>query len=469
MVRLRLTLALLGLVVCACSRDSRTQEPSGAAEKLLRLDAAVDGRYVRADATESIVARVRIAPEPRPERKRPAVNLALVVDTSGSMEGKAIEDAKRASMSLVDSLKDGDRLAVVSFDSSAHVLVGSAELDGDSRGEMKQKLGAMRARGTTDLESGLREGIAQVTAHSKPQGVNRIVLVGDGIPNEESAIRGLAQSARASGISITALGLGADYNEALMGAIAQISGGKFHYVEDSTKVASFLEDEVLRLDGVYARNAELEFVPGPGVSIERVVGQATSPDGKKLRLPLGDLSRGEKREIFVRLRVSDQHAGANVELCDAILRYDSPGGQRSEERVFMGAKATTDAKELALGKNSDIELGAAFADAAATTVKAIEMARAGQRPQAIELLKTMADQIERVAKLYSNKKLADEAESLRGLASDLPQPSTAQAPAPTPAMAELGAKGGPPKRPMPSPESAERLRRVHDSAIQRLQ
>src|SRR5262249_49922339 len=157
------------------------------------------------------------------------------VDTSGSMEGRAIADATTASKLLVDSLKDGDRLSVVRFDSTAEVLAASTELDGQSRTDIKKKLNALSARGTTDMEAGLRMGIAQVSAHLNPQGINRVVLLGDGIPNEESAITGLVQSARSSGISITSLGLGSDYNESLMGTIAQLSGGKFHYVEDSSK------------------------------------------------------------------------------------------------------------------------------------------------------------------------------------------------------------------------------------------
>lgn len=464
MQRLRMALALVGLLTLSCSRDSKgPEQASNAKEKLVRVEAALDARLVQADKSGISIARVRISPEPRPESQRPPVNLALVVDTSGSMQGRAIEDAKKASMQLVDSLKDGDRLAVVSFDSSATVLVESNELDSDVRHDMKQKLSAMRARGTTDMESGLREGLAQVSAHLSPQGINRIVLVGDGIPNEESAIRGIAQSARSSGVSVTALGLGADYNEALMGEIAQISGGKFHYVDDSKKVASFLDDEVLRIDGVYARNAELELVPGPGVAIEKIIGQRASVEGRRIRLPLGDLSRGEKRELFVRINVGEHHAGANVELCDAILRYDAPGGQRSEERVFLSARSTSDEKELAGETRSDIELGAAFAQAAAATVEAIELARAGQKPQAITLLKNTADEIDRIAKAHSNRKLADQAEALRGLQSDLPPPS---APTPAPAAAMDVDKRPAPKA---SPESAERLRRQHDSAMQSLQ
>jgi hypothetical protein len=195
-----------------------------------------------------------------------------------------------------------------------------------------------------------------------------------------------------------------------------------------------------------------------------VIGQHVSVDGRRVRLPLGDLSRGEKRELFVRMNVGEHKSGANVELCDAILRYDAPGGQRTEERVFLSARSTNDEKQLAEGRSSNIELGAAFAQAAAATVEAIELARAGQKPQAINLLKTTADEIDKIAKAYSSKKLADEAESLRGLQSDLPPPS---APAPSPAAAAMDFRPAP-KATM-SPESAQRLRRQHDSAMQSLQ
>jgi Ca-activated chloride channel family protein len=463
MQRLRMVLAVFGFLACACSRDSRLEQATDKQEKLVRLDAELDQRLVSTQNGVTI-ARLRIGQEPRPEGKRPRVNLALVVDTSGSMEGRPIEDARKASIQLVEALKDGDRLAVVSFDSAATVLVESNELDSDTRAEMKKKLTAMRARGTTDMDAGLRQGLSQVSNHLDPQGINRIVLIGDGIPNDESAIRGIAQSARSSSVSITALGLGSDYNEALMGDVAQLSGGKFHYVDDSAKVATFLDNEVLRIDGVYARNAELELIPGPGVAIEKVIGQRATPQGRNFRLPLGDLSRGDKRELYVRLAVAEHKSGSSVELCDAILRYDAPGGQRTEERVFLGARASSDEKAVAASKNAGIELGAAFAQAAAATLEAIELARAGQKAQAITLLEATAKDVERIAKAHSSKKLAEEADALRGLQSDLPPPSAPPAPAPAAAL-DMG------KRPAPkmSPESQERMRRQHDSAMQSLQ
>jgi hypothetical protein len=107
----------------------------------------------------------------------------------------------------------------------------------ENRAEVKAKIAAMRAQGTTDMASGLRKWLDEVRSHIDPKGINRIVMLGDGDPNDEAPIRPLAQEAGSAGISITALGLGADYNETLMGAIAQLSGGRFRFGEDSTKVA----------------------------------------------------------------------------------------------------------------------------------------------------------------------------------------------------------------------------------------
>src|SRR5262249_41051167 len=96
---------------------------------------------------------------------------------------------------------------------------------------------------------------------------------GDGVPNNDAEIRPLAAEAATHAIPITALGLGPDYNETLMGAVAQLSGGQFHYVRESAEVAGFFKNEILRMKQVYARNATVDITPGPGVRVESVVGQ----------------------------------------------------------------------------------------------------------------------------------------------------------------------------------------------------
>src|SRR5262249_34910341 len=155
-----------------------------------------------------------------------------------------------------------------------------------------------------------------------PKGVNRVVLMSDGVPNVEATIRDQARAAGGRGISITSLGLGPDYDETLMGAVAQLSGGRFRYVDDSSKVAAFFNEEVLRLRRVFARSAALELTPGPGVRIEEVVGQSWAAGGNgTARVSVGDFGPNDSYELFVVLSTSPRRDTAPVELLDAALTF----------------------------------------------------------------------------------------------------------------------------------------------------
>jgi Ca-activated chloride channel homolog len=196
------------------------------------------------------------------------------------------------------------------------------------------------------------------------------------VPNDDRQIAALVGDAAGHGVSITALGLGNDYDETLMGRIAQQSGGRFFYVEDSTKVASFFAEEVTRLHQVVARHAVLELRPGPGVTVTGVVGRPFSGLDRGVAVQLGDLSLGEQQEIVVELASSVTKDGANVEVLDAVIRYeDGVGGAQREERIFVGAKSTADAASLAQGREKSVEDAFARAKDAAATLEKIESQR----------------------------------------------------------------------------------------------
>jgi Ca-activated chloride channel family protein len=84
------------------------------------------------------------------------VNLALVVDTSGSMEGEMIEDAKKASLALLDSLSPGDTLAVVAFPFARRGAHAATRITAKSAAKIREQISSMRAHGTTDMAGGLR-------------------------------------------------------------------------------------------------------------------------------------------------------------------------------------------------------------------------------------------------------------------------------------------------------------------------
>ena len=373
-----LCLILLSLVACTGAQH-HVRTPNA-----LSLGGDLANRFVPAGTRTTLVARIHLATAAIDPSVHPPINLALVIDTSGSMEGRPMDDARAASLVLLDSLRDGDRLAVVSFDSHAEVLFPSAELDPAHRAEARRRIGAMRARGTTDMANGLRLGLEQVAAHLNTTGINRVVLLGDGVPNEAAGIENMAANAGQHGIAITSMGLGLEYNETLMGAIAQRSGGHFHYVEDSAAVATAFRTEVLRMERVVARNATVTLSPGPDVQIEAVLGHEATRSHEGVSVALGEITEGASRDLIVRLSVPSHRAGSPVELIDARLAWSDPAAPavRYERDVFLGAHASSDTAEIEGGRSAEVEAIAAQVTLAVGTVAAIREARSGNVEEA---------------------------------------------------------------------------------------
>ncbi len=449
----RWTIVLAALVCAAMASCGGPRLGSRTDPNAVAFNAALANRFVPAATQSAVVARLRIGVGAISAASRPPINLALVVDTSGSMEGQPIDDARTATLAAIDALSDGDIVSVVVFHSSASVLVPATRLDRSTRASARARVGTMRALGTTDMAGGMTLGLQEVSRRFRADGVNRIVLLSDGVPNNPARIELMAQQAGSRGIAITSLGLGLDFNETIMAAIAQASGGRFHYLEQSSQVAAVFRDEVLRSRRVLGRNAVLTLTPGPDVRIEAVVGQQVTPDGNNsLRVSLGDVTEAEARDLIVRMAVGPRRNGASVELMDAVLAFDDAvgGAGRLERRLFLGARATSDDHELSSGRDMDVERTAARIEAAAATVNAVRLARMGNVAEATQNLVIAEGQARAVGNSQNDRGMLDQAESINALRNALP---SAVAPSPVAAA------------PRETPPAAI-MRRAHDRAVQ---
>ncbi len=340
------------------------------------IDGALATKMVPALRDSVVTARLTIDSRVDANTPRPALNVALCLDTSGSMEGKAIEDARKAALSVLASLKPGDGFSLVTFDSTVQVIVPPTRVTEDTDfAPLRAAVSAIRAQGTTAMADGLRTAIQEVRSLYDASRVNRVVLVSDGVPNDASQLRTLAQQAQASGISISAMGLGVDYDEILMGDLAQTAGGRFKYIDDSSKIASYLGDELSRISRVSARSATLVISPGPGVTVEGVIGLPMSPLGNgSVQVYLGDVSLGSHRDVFIKLRAHGRRDGASVELADATLRWVGSDGASHDEHFFFGAHATVDEDAIAKSRDDGVDRGAKEAQQAADAIEAIRRA-----------------------------------------------------------------------------------------------
>lgn len=460
--------ALIALLPTACGGASSTeQEDPG----VISLAGTLGNTFVAAGETGEVLARIRISTRSVDGSARPPVNLALVIDTSGSMAGEPIEDAREAALAIVDLMREGDRLSVVAFHSTTEVLLASTVID-DNLAELRTDIGRMEAQGTTDMAGGLQGGLTELMTHFEPNGVNGLVLLGDGVPNDESGIVAMAQAAGERGMSVTAIGLGLDYNETLMGDVARASGGQFHYVEDSEQVVALFREEVLRMQQVFGRNAVVRLQPGPGVTIQSVVGQNVQNLGAYVEVHLGDLHEGEHRDLMVRATVEGRRAGATVELMDVHLGFDDAVVEAGhlERRVFLGAKSTDDTAEFASGRNPDIEREAARMQAAAVTVQAIRMTRDGELEEARAML-NRAEQDARSVLERDGTEDADFAAQIETMGeyrdSIVATGSTAGAPAPVEASDDDGEPEAE-REPMPAADRARIQRQVHSESLDAL-
>lgn len=400
-----------------CAGCTKARDP-----EVVQLDGELLNEFVPAGASSEIVSLVRISTERLQDEHSSPINLALVVDTSGSMAGQPMQDARTASLELLEMLAPGDRLAIVAFGSRPEVVVESTRLADGSRDSIRTQIEGMTARGTTDLAGGLAAGIREVRRHLSSNGVNRIVLLSDGVPNDEAPVGELALAAGNSRISITALGLGLEFDESLLGAIAQTSGGNYHFLESSEMMAQVFRDEVRSIQRVVARNATLALRTGPGVTIDRVIGQEVSRTEGGVQVPLGDLMEGDERELVVRLSAHGRRAGSAVELFDAVLSFDDAvGGAGPLSRtLYLGARSTNDEEELATGRNVDVENSAISLQAAAETIEAIRIARDGHVDQAQEILNRNEIAARRAARARRDSRLEAQAASMEQLRGALP-------------------------------------------------
>ncbi|MBX3251805.1 MAG: VWA domain-containing protein [Myxococcales bacterium] len=381
---LTVSLAALALVA-GCARAVR---PSPVDPELVELSADLGHVRLLADQPGEVLARLRIGAREAQLGERPPLNLALVVDTSGSMEGEAIADAREATKAILQMLRPDDRVSVTVFHSRTEVLLESTEMGEVELAAVLAKVDAMEARGTTDMAGGLQHALAQLSAHRDGRRLDRIVLLGDGVPNDPTPIVPLAQSAASIRVPITAIGLGLEYDELLMGQLAQLTGGRFSHVEEPEHVVALFRDEVVRMDRTVARHATLQLQPGPGVEVLEVLGQDTPGGTGGLTLQLGELSMGEQKEIVVRLSTPARRVGATIEVLDAMLVFHDAVADAGVLRrsAYLGLRTTANAAEVEESQNAQVHERAGDLVAARATVAAIQMFRAGDVAQATLML-----------------------------------------------------------------------------------
>lgn len=314
--------------------------PAPAETGALALRAALSHSTYSQSAPTQLLCKVEYASTAAPPASRPPLNIALVLDRSGSMaDDKKFAYTINAAREVIANLSDRDTISLIAF--NERVLVLSPAGRAVNKQFLLHRLEEIVPEGFTDLSAGLLEGIAQVNSQAAEGQVKQVLLLTDGKANRgvtsAVSLRKTVEKTRAKGVGLSTLGCGKDYDEKLLTEMADSGGGRYTYVRSPEQIPDAFKEELRGLLEVVAQNARLEIAVEQG-AITKVFGQVwDSPPVASHQINIGNLRAGERGLVLLALKPANYQPDASLRVTGK-LTFDDP---QAGERIVRTASAQT--------------------------------------------------------------------------------------------------------------------------------
>lgn len=355
------------------------------------------------------------------EGERVPLNLALVLDRSGSMGGSKLSNVKKAAELLVSHLDDNDILSLTIFDDRIHVLIEPTQV-GAARPGILAGIQSVRAGGSTFLSGAYTQGLQLALSQNRDGRTTRVLLLTDGLANvgETNLDRlcGLSSSALERGITTSTIGVGADFNEELLGKMAEHGGGSTYFIDRPEEAEEVFAEELRDLFSRVAEACEVQFAGG-----SPVLGTIVLNTYRRLQngnYLVGDLFSGRRKSLVVEVNVMPQKHTGVFELGQFQVSYCSEGPEGPvENQLNLPVQVQVVSQEEFRNQTPDPEvtLEAALLAAARVRLEAIRLADEHRFEEASLALEDCANGLERLQ--IRNPVLAREIMELRQLAENL--------------------------------------------------
>jgi Ca-activated chloride channel family protein len=252
----------------------------------------------------------------------PPLNLCLVLDRSTSMQGEKMDILKSTAVQLMRNMRPQDVLSIVAFSDRAEVIVpASINLD---RRKQENNIQMMQASGGTEIYQGLEAGMNEIRRSLDPSRVNHIILLTDGETyGDEQACLELAEQASLQSVGITGMGIGTEWNDIFLDALAGKTGGSSVYISNPRDIERFLVEKFKALTNTYADDVLFEFKKHEHVRVNFAF--RIQPEGGQIEptvpLRLGPILREIPLHVLLELVITPEAlAESDVLLLDGYLK-----------------------------------------------------------------------------------------------------------------------------------------------------
>jgi len=371
----------------------------------LQYNAAFAGNSIKlsVEPSQSVLAAgepnkayVRVQLEGLPDEEpaaRPPVNVALVIDRSGSMRGPKIEQAKEAAILALSRLAPRDRVSVVAFDHNVDVVVPAGPFVDFS--EMRRRIASIEPGGRTAIYAAVRQAGQSVSEAVSEGRVSRVILMSDGQanvgPSSPADLEHLGRELASQGISVTTIGLGLDYSEELMTRLALASDGNHAFVENPEQLADIFNKEFGDVFSVAGQDAEVEIECPEGVEPLRGMGRDVKVQGRRASFQLNRIGVKQERYVVLELQLSKGVAQGSAAIANVNASYVDP---KTKQRIKMAGKASVSfsASQDEVNRSGNASVSASVAAQVANEVseKAVAARDAGNVEEARKRLEQNA-------------------------------------------------------------------------------
>jgi Ca-activated chloride channel homolog len=305
----------LGVKTCQrCGGELAFEEPSAQDKQVSYLSAQMELDQINAPAGQTVDRHLLISirtPKKVPEEHlaktesgRPPLSFNVILDVSGSMHGGKIENTKKALRMAAHLLREGDRIAMTVFSGNAKTIMKPTPFNEKSRKIFESVVNELRPGGGTALFSGLDLGLQQAKQMQSEN--NLTLLLSDGQANigetDLEMIGFLAKKGAENNMIVSTLGVGMDYNEALMTEIATQGKGRFYHVQSPDEIASFITGELGEAADLAARDVKIHIqLPKGAALIPLSAAYHCEIKNDEAIISVGDISVDLEVEIPLRL------------------------------------------------------------------------------------------------------------------------------------------------------------------------
>lgn len=385
------------------------------------LTVTPEKKVIPSDGNRDAIVEIAVQAKDANVKRSAPINLAVVLDRSGSMAGAKLEKARQAAAVALDQLGPEDYFSLVVYDDTAEVLIAAQKaVDKEA---LKARIQGIRDGGSTALYSGVEAGAAQIRKYLDKEKVNRVILLSDGManvgPSSPSDLARLGKELRDEGMGVSTVGLGEDYNEDLMTALAEASHANYYYVQNVEKLPGIFSDELGTVKSVVARNVRVTITLPDNVKPKGILGEdAIKFEGQSVTIPLSDLYGSQVRRFLV---VCEAPKGeAELQLAKVSLSYeDATSGQALSDTQVASVTRSQDAKVVEASIQIKVATEVAVTQNRLTKAAAVKLADEGRAKDAADLLVSQANANAALPTAVQNSVIQSEDSVLRSKAKEL--------------------------------------------------